>query len=566
MKKCLSSWWKTALLVLLLLSCQSERRALGAACLGPDCIDNPNLATAAFVQLNLDNSGRDSQWWHDQVASMHAVGMDTVIIQYTGMDDGTTNIAFYATVQDGITPFVAADPIEYILQAADLLHCRVFLGLHLITSFDTSGSYNLNQVIQRGQQTIDELAGIYGAGGRNHTSLSGWYFPQEINDYVALSPEQDQLSQDLVQYTGQLADYAHVRTGLQVLIAPFFGQNPDAAAYANWWDTIALPGMHIDILAMQDGVGTTRTSILEARQVFAAMQLVLERHEVEFWATNEAFDQVHGFPVDSEPFQAVPTAFSELRDRLDGTALYVGKEAVFEWITYMSPLGESDRARALYSGYQEYVDTEVWRLDISSYTYALPESTEFHPSASDASAEKLSDYVTGLLDGGPDSAFANGTFVGIIGSGTDPKPAVVLDLGRTERLNRVEVHYLVDANAGIYGPQQIPGIADALTISVSDDGVSYEKKAWSNDVVDWQVDQAATAFARRTISLNLSSCSGRFVKVDVRTANDMIFLSEIALYGPDEPAPAPVQTTSPSPAGMPVPGMLHLLLRQRVAP
>lgn len=559
-------WIRAVLAVLLILTWQGGGHAVKAACLGPDCIDNPNLATAAFVQLNLDNSGRDSQWWHDQVASMHAVGMDTVIIQYTGIDDSTSNLAFYATTQDGITPLVASDPIEYILQAADLFHCRVFLGLHLITSFDTSGSYNLDQVIQRGQQTIDELTGIYGAGGRNHASLSGWYFPQEINDYVALTPEQDQLSRDLVQYTGQLADYAHIRTGLQVLIAPFFGQNPDGTVYANWWDTIALPEMHIDILAMQDGVGTTRTSILEARQVFAAMQPVLERHEVEFWATNEAFDQVHGFPIDDEPFQAVPTTFSELRDRLDGTALYVGKEAVFEWITYMSPLGESDRARALYSGYQEYVDTEVWRLDISSYTYALPESTEFHPSASDASAEKLSDYVTGLLDGGPGSAFANGTFVGIVGSGTDPKPAVVLDLGRTERLDRVEVHYLVDAAAGIYGPQQIPGIADALTISVSDDGVSYEKKAWSNDFVDWQVDQAAAAFARRTISLNLSSCSGRFVKVDVRTANDMIFLSEIALYGTDEPAPAPVQTTSPSPAGMPVPGMLHLLLRQRVAP
>ncbi|NPA95325.1 MAG: DUF4434 domain-containing protein [Thermodesulfobacteria bacterium] len=506
--------------------------ACPGSCIGWDCIDNPNLATAAFVQLNLDSANRGPQWWYNQLAAMNDIGIDTIIVQYTGLDDGNDNLAFYDSSIPGVTPLTSSDPIEYILQAADDLDLEVYLGIHLITYFDIGGTYSAQDIIQRGKDTIDELDSIYGYYGRNHESLSGWYFPQEINDLIALTPAYSQLGQDLIAYTGQLSDYAHATTGLVTMISPYFGQSPDAQAYAQWWDDVALPNMSIDIISMQDGVGTRRTTLLEARQVFAALQPVLERQEVELWSTNEAFDQIHGFPVDDAPyFQAVPATFSEFQSRLNSTAMFVKKAAVFEFTNYLSPYNGSGQSLDLYQQYMDYVDEEVQRLDVVDYHYELASTVSFHPAARDDDLDKLSDFVTGVMSQGPGSSFSNGTFVGIVGQGTGPKPAIVLDLGKRRHIDSVSIYYLVDASSGIYAPQEIVDVANALTISTSLDGTSFLERVSTNEFVPWQRDQADGSFELRKVRLDLEGVRGRFLKIDIRTFNDMIFLGEIAVYG-----------------------------------
>jgi len=198
---------------------------------------------------------------------MSAVGMDTVIIQYVAFN----NSYFYPTSIPGATPS-GTDSIERILDAADANNMDVFLGVQL-DSAQFAGTFDLTANLAQGSATLSELQTRYGA----YASLAGWYMPQEFSDFTVFN--EPQIRDDLVTYTGSLKSQAEALPGdLPMMISPFFGQNPDAQAYAAWWDTTGLPQTGIDIFNLQDGVGTHRTTIAESQAVFQAMAPVMHEN------------------------------------------------------------------------------------------------------------------------------------------------------------------------------------------------------------------------------------------------------------------------------------------------
>jgi hypothetical protein len=176
--------------------------------------------------------------------------------------------------------------------------------------------------------------------------------PQEFSDYAVF--HQPQIRDELVTYTAHLKSLAETLPGnLPLMISPFFGQNPNGQAYANWWDTTGLPLTGIDIFNLQDGVGTHRTTIAQSQAVFAAMAPVMQHHGVAFWANNESFNQIHGWPVDDGPFQAIPADIMTLVQQIQATTPLVDKSVTFEFTTYMSTQG-SGAANVLYHDYGDY--------------------------------------------------------------------------------------------------------------------------------------------------------------------------------------------------------------------
>ncbi|MEX2310362.1 MAG: DUF4434 domain-containing protein [Pirellulales bacterium] len=303
-------------------------------------------ATGAFIQIRrlAENS---ASWWRAELALMKRIGMDTLVVNYVARD----NVYFYPTSVSGGVPG-AVDSIENILDAADEHRMKVFLGLHMDHDQYRSSSFDLQANLSQGQAELNELWTRYGS----HASLAGWYMPQEINDYMVT--HQPELRDDIVAYTKDLATQARLLTGLPMMISPFFGQNPDAAAYARWWDETGLPETGVDIVALQDGVGTHRTTIDEAKAVFQALQPVLVKHGVAFWANNESFNQIHGWPVDDRRWAAEPTGIDTFVAQIESAAPFVEKSITFEFSTYMSPQ-RTLAAEKLYQDYLAHIESRT---------------------------------------------------------------------------------------------------------------------------------------------------------------------------------------------------------------
>jgi len=240
---------------------------------------------------------------------------------------------------------VTREPLRDILAAAEHYGMQVWLGLGLDPAF-WSGVFDPQASAAANIDLMLRLESLYG----DSPVLAGWYLPEEIDDRNFLRAE---IHEAAMAYLERVTDAAHEETGRPVMVAPYFGMTPNGPAYAQWWDT-TLQRARIDIIALQDGVGTRRTTTEEGVPVFAALAEVAARHGVALWSDLEVFEQIHGWPVDTAPWQARPADIERVKHQLALEAPWVAKFVIFDFVHYMSPrLG--GRAEELYRGYQAYL-------------------------------------------------------------------------------------------------------------------------------------------------------------------------------------------------------------------
>jgi len=238
------------------------------------------------------------------------------------------------------------DPIGTILAAAEQRDMQVWLGLSLDPNywqgvFDPAASAAANMALML------ELEDRYGAS----PAVAGYYLPEEIEDRSFVSPAAHEA---MIQYLEAMVAAAHDQVGRPVMVAPYFGMNPNADAYAAWWD-VTLARAPVDVIAMQDGVGTRRTTAEEGVPVYAALLPVAAKHGVELWSDLEVFEQIHGWPVDDLAWQAQSARIETVLEQLELEAPFVVKFVTFDFTHHMSPrLG--GMAADLYRGYQEYLE------------------------------------------------------------------------------------------------------------------------------------------------------------------------------------------------------------------
>lgn len=237
------------------------------------------------------------------------------------------------------------DTLGELLKAADTLDMKVFLGLSLNPSY-WSGEFDPKEQTTNNQRILTELFSLYGS----HKSIAGWYLPEEIDDRNFLTQSR---KDGIRTYLKSMVTYAKFLTKKPVMISPYFGINPDGEAYAEWWDYV-LSEAKVDIVAMQDGVGTRRTTVAESTEVMKALKPVMDKHGVRFWVNVEVFDQIHGWPVDAGSWQAIPADIDRVVDQLEMQSPYTEKVIIFDFPHYMSPrLG--GKAEELYEAYKEYI-------------------------------------------------------------------------------------------------------------------------------------------------------------------------------------------------------------------
>ncbi len=314
----------------------------------------------SFIQLWNTAGCSCGQWtqeeWEDQFQSMKDACLDKLVIQYGVYE----NNAWYTPSSLGYVAYTNPT-LGRIFAAAQIKGIDIYLGLYFDETWNSSDktqSSTYSSLLTKQQQVTDELWDLFSG----NTRFKGWYIPQEINDLEWQSTGNQSL---LASYLQSVASYAKGKdNSKKVLIAPFFGPNRPADNLQSWWETTLETATDVDIVYVQDGVGTTTKDVdTDIPHYFAAIKQACENKGRVFGATIETFQQTDGWPINANTFAAVPVSINRLTQQLREAGLHTDELLQFEW-AYMQP-SLSAETQTLYDDYLEYADCSGPLLTIS---------------------------------------------------------------------------------------------------------------------------------------------------------------------------------------------------------
>jgi hypothetical protein len=179
------------------------------------------------------------------------------------------------------------------------------------------------------------------------TACVGWYLSQEIDDETWSERERSEALREHLSRTSRIL--RTLAPGKQIAIAPFFAGELEPTDYAQWWLDVLEPGA-VDILILQDGVGTGRATPELAGEYLRELRPVLDSRGVQLWSVAELFQQLHGTPIDHRAFSAIPIDPVKLRHSLTIETPLVERVVAFAVLPYMDPR-RGNTARRLHDVY-----------------------------------------------------------------------------------------------------------------------------------------------------------------------------------------------------------------------
>ncbi|MBN2149904.1 MAG: DUF4434 domain-containing protein [Candidatus Lokiarchaeota archaeon] len=318
----------------------------------------PPRITGTFIQYT-GLATWNYTMWDAELAELEALGLDTVIIQWT--HGAATNKTLYrsalydfdsASVGAGMTVANASYPnhdqpdmLNVFFDLAEKHGLRVHVGLSADWTFwwQMDNATWLDAEVAEAKALASEILGRY----KHLPSLAGVYIPYEdIFGSDAGAPEGTRYGEFLARIAGAVKEAELAATGghrLQVSVAP-------ACAPSWYWQVRSyvdalLAAAGIDVLMVQDSVGAKRCKPLDdLPPVYAAVADSCAAAGVEFWTDLEIFD------IDTW----LPCTMSRLATQLDVECRYAGKVVVFDVPHYLSEQ-YSASARALHDAYEAYL-------------------------------------------------------------------------------------------------------------------------------------------------------------------------------------------------------------------
>lgn len=285
---------------------------------------------ATFIQIHSDQLAHDEAHWQRELDVLRKLGVKQVVIQFTGDRHGPYD-------RDGHAP------VANLVAAAAASDIHVLLGLH------DDPTWPGDDAVKRLPPPLGDSkqAKALGELCRRSPVCDGWYLSQEIDDATWSSPARTAALRAHVAETARVL--RELAPGKQLALAPFFTGTLAPQQHAHWWLSVLEPGA-IDVLMLQDGVGTGRATPERAGAYLASLRLPLAMIGVDLWSVAELFRQRHGAPLDDRPFKAIPIDPAVLRKSLAVERPLVTRVVAFAVLDYMNPK-RGIRARALYRDY-----------------------------------------------------------------------------------------------------------------------------------------------------------------------------------------------------------------------
>lgn len=303
-------------------SAEYEDEAVPDQRIGDGCVAGMRLS-GTFMQPHLAATWSVADWT-EEFNDLRQACITEVVLQWTA--DSRAQTAVYPTNLPGYTQPTQHDVVANALVAAESVGIQVYLGLQ--TNDDWWQRYSGDAEWLAGEATVartllDELTHRYG----HHQALAGWYVPFEVDNWHHTTrADWDVLS----SFYAAVSDRARALTPeLPLIIAPFFnpagGLTP--AEWTEMWTAI-LSGGHIDVIALQDGVGAGNTTTDQLAGWFAATHDAIDRAgaRTQLWADTETF---------TPDFQPMP--IRDVVANMAAVAGYVSRYWSFSYNHYQSP-------------------------------------------------------------------------------------------------------------------------------------------------------------------------------------------------------------------------------------
>jgi hypothetical protein len=224
------------------------------------------------------------------VASMHSIGMNTVVIQesfrnqeYVGQHTMTaqayTGKAFYpSALFPARMPIVAKDPVEAVLSEADRLGMQVFVGVGMYAWFDyTAASLEWHKNVAK------ELWEHYG----HHASFYGFYVSEEgmgsLDCFEKDSSKFDMRRKEVLDFFKTFTPYCNqLAPGKPVMFAPNgWGVGRAKGAYGELMK-------HVDIIC-PFAFARMPEGDLSGKEAIALLQRYCNENHAHLWLDLEAF-------------------------------------------------------------------------------------------------------------------------------------------------------------------------------------------------------------------------------------------------------------------------------------
>ena len=285
-----------------------------------------------FVQLAQPQLGLSDHDWRREVALLAATGVRTVVIQFTGDQQG----AF-----DRQHP---QQPVRTLARAAAAAGMDVWLGLHADPRWPHR--FDLEHALpppldDRHQATA--LAALC----RQLPRCQGFYLSPELDDAGGVAA--------IPRMTGFLARTTAALRALapdhRIAMAPFFSGTLSPAQHAELWRPM-LP--LVDVFMLQDRVGSGVGTPALARRYLESLRPLLPP-ATELWSVVELFDQQAGPPRDQAAFRAQPARWSLIARSLSEERAAADRLIAFSVLDYMDPRRGGDAAR-LHTNYRAWCD------------------------------------------------------------------------------------------------------------------------------------------------------------------------------------------------------------------
>lgn len=309
-----------------------------------------------FFEFHHHNTAEGKYWnpaidrftaedWREKVREIAAIGMEYVVVMATALYDK-------CYFQSSVYPFAdipCADPIEEVLDEADKLNIKVFLGNGFFGDWQKAAENIVSEeVFVRSTRAMEELAALYG----HHASFYGWYYPDEVRI-------NESFSEDFVRYVNRCSAICHKLTpGKKTLIAPYGTRFVRAdEAYVQ-----QLKVLDVDFIAYQDEVGVRKTAPENTKVYFEALKKAHDAADrSKLWADVEVFD----FEGDVYKSALIPADFDRIKMQLANVAPYVETILVYQYLGLMNPAASKAFAghmdsQKLYSDYMESVKADLY--------------------------------------------------------------------------------------------------------------------------------------------------------------------------------------------------------------
>lgn len=287
--------------------------------------------TATFIQLKDAQLQHGREEWQPAFETFQLLGVDTVILQFSGDEHGP---------YEGRYP--GSTPIRSFLELATELDIKVFLGLFADPSFPA----NFNEdALPPPLDNEDQLKALVGLC-EEQRSCAGIYLPSEVEDY-SFAHRPSSLRNWLERISSRLRPLIQHRP---IALAPFYAGTLTPNEYAAFWSTL-LETRPVDIVILQDGIGSGHGSLATIGPTLSAMRGALEEQRISLWSVLELFEQQSGPPHDDLPFSAKSAPFPRVKSAYLAQLPHVSVVVAFSVLDYMSP--EKDREAA--SLFQRYL-------------------------------------------------------------------------------------------------------------------------------------------------------------------------------------------------------------------